>query len=300
MPIQYNPVLERELSNTIDICYRDAFLTDGSKSNKSIATIIATKPGEYPDWRGPIIAYGNVGQGINPTACRDLDMNDFRHITDFFLSYDYKPTSATHQSVDVKVQAVRINCVGDQKLFNKPHYEAVEITLTDPIFSEHDTSDITKRIGLPIFTRRCPPDPKWANKRGNKIFERGSPFNNPDATFLHLCCDPKAGFDPHSGSLGWAWAPKPWQNSVGSVIVVRQDKKSLLPLHMEALCKYCRYEIRPLLAHSIGEYDPEERMKPDAVLAMICRPTFIIFYYKLLSERDREVEATDVPTPYEM
>jgi len=86
---------------------------------------------------------------------------------------------------------------------------------------------------------------------------------------------------------------------VGSVIVVREDKKPLFPLHVEALCKYCRYEIRPLLAHSIGEYAPEEPIEKDAGLAMICRPTFVICWYKLLDEKHKKGEDTSVPYPYD-
>jgi len=86
---------------------------------------------------------------------------------------------------------------------------------------------------------------------------------------------------------------------VGSVIVVRQDKKPLFPLYLEALCKYCLYEIRPLLAHSIGEYEPEEPIKKDAVLAMICRPTFVIFKYKLLDAKHNKREYTSAPYPYD-
>lgn len=73
---------------------------------------------------------------------------------------------------------------------------------------------------------------------------------------------------------------------MGSFIVVRQDKKPLFPLHVEALCKFCRYGIRPLLGHSIGEYAPEKPMERDAVLAMICRPAFVICWYRLLDEKD--------------
>lgn len=51
--------------------------------------------------------------------------------------------------------------------------------------------------------------------------------------------------------MGWGWASQQWQNNVGSTIVVRQDGKPLLPRHVEALCNYCRYEIRPLLAHFV-------------------------------------------------
>lgn len=85
-----------------------------------------------------------------------------------------------------------------------------------------------------------------------------------------------------------------WQNGVGSTIFVRQDKKPLSPLHVEALCKYCRYEICPLLAHSRGDYTPEEPMSKDAVLAMISRPTFVIYWYKLLDEKHRVPSPCDV------
>ena len=81
---------------------------------------------------------------------------------------------------------------------------------------------------------------------------------------------------------------------------MRQDKKPLSPLHVEELCKYCRYEIRPLLAHSMGEYAPEEPMSKEAVLAMICRPTFVIYWYKLLDEKHEAGDYTSAPYPYDV
>lgn len=161
--IQYNPVLKRELSDTIAICHRSAFLIDGSTANESIASIMATEPSQEYDWRGPVIAYGRVGLGTHPHSCRDLDMNDFRHITDYFLANNGEPALAPQQSLSTKIQGVRINCIGDWVLFGKPHYEAVEVSPTDPIFSEHDTPDIPDLIGLSVFTRICPPDPAWVN-----------------------------------------------------------------------------------------------------------------------------------------
>jgi len=76
------------------------------------------------------------------------------------------------------IKGVRINCIDDQEMCNKPHFEGVEIPSTDPIFSEHDTSEITKRIEFPVLTRRCPPNPKWVNDQDNKIFKNESPFKN--------------------------------------------------------------------------------------------------------------------------
>lgn len=46
MPIQHNYRLQRSLRNTINISYRDAFLADGSRPSKSIASITATQPGK--------------------------------------------------------------------------------------------------------------------------------------------------------------------------------------------------------------------------------------------------------------
>jgi len=94
--------------------------------------------------------------------------------------------------------------------------------------------------------------------------------------------------------------PLRWQEPAGTVLVVRQDKKPLAPLHMEALCRYCRYEIRPLLAHTIGEYSPDEPLDKKLVLDMICRPTFSIWWYKLTEEKYRNNEKADIPFPYEV
>ena len=287
-PVLHNPVLGRTLTDAINICYGDAFLIDGSRPNQSIAAITTIKPGQYRDWRGPVLTYGGEGLSYDPHNCRDIDMNDFRHIADYLTNSGHKPEV---------IKGVRINCRGDQNILNKPHFETVEVPETDPVFlgNHHGVSDIASRIGLPIFTRRYQPDSRWKNSRGDA---GGSFMNNADATFLHLSCDPNDGLDQSARTLGWGWAPMEWQPPSGSVLVVRQDRKPLHPLHAEALCKYCRYEIRPLLAHSIGEYAPDEPLEKDAVLRMICRPTFSILWYKLLEEKHRNGEDADADFPY--
>ncbi|KAI6081698.1 hypothetical protein F4821DRAFT_248645 [Hypoxylon rubiginosum] len=73
-------------SDSIYVCYRDTFLIDGSHHNKSVAAITATELQLPYNWRGPFIAYGKKGLGLGPAACRDLDMDDFRYVTEFFLS----------------------------------------------------------------------------------------------------------------------------------------------------------------------------------------------------------------------
>jgi hypothetical protein len=290
VPVLYNKVRGRALREVIDVLYRDTFLVDGSVVNESIAGITSTVPGQHHDWRGPFVAYGKRGRDMDSPHARDLDMHDFRHVVDFLFIYSTNLAldipQSTPQGNDVKVRGVKINCDSDCRKHKKPKYEAVDVPLTDPIFAKHDTSDIADRIGLPIFTRRCQT-------------EVSEDYVNQDATFLHLCCDPTAKFDSDSGIVGWAFAPMRWQDPAGTVLVVRQDKKPLAPLHMEALCRYCRYEIRPLLAHTIGEYAPDKPLDKKLVLDMICRPTFSIWWYKLTDEKRHNKEKVDAPFPYE-
>ena len=302
MQIQLNAVLGKELSDTIRLCHRDTFLVDGSKTNQSVTTIAtATKTEYYHDWRGPLVAYGTKGLGIDQSHCRDLDMNDFRHLADYLVSYGREPRPAPRAASGTMVKGVRINCVGDKNVVKRPHFESVEVPPTDPIFSEYkherDTSDIADRIGLPIFTRQLSPDPRWAFPKDKEVNKREYPFVNQDATFLHQCCDPRAKGSLASGTLGWGWSPMKWQNDVGSVLVVRQDRKPLHPLHVEALCRYCS-ETRALIAHNLGEYAPDEPLTKDAVLAMICRPTFSILWYRLTTEKHAKGEDTRAPFPY--
>ncbi|KAI1773156.1 hypothetical protein F4818DRAFT_423408 [Hypoxylon cercidicola] len=77
----------QKASDTIYVCSRDAFLIDGSSRNESVAAITATSSHPSHDWRGPFLAYGKKGLGIDPPDCRDLGMNDFWHITNLFISY---------------------------------------------------------------------------------------------------------------------------------------------------------------------------------------------------------------------
>jgi hypothetical protein len=86
--IRRNATLNRNLSNTLNVYHRDAFLIDGSASNKSILALLATKPEQQHDWRGPIVAISCRGPALDPPEGRDIDIEDLRHISDYFLSYN--------------------------------------------------------------------------------------------------------------------------------------------------------------------------------------------------------------------
>ncbi|KAI1261317.1 hypothetical protein F5Y18DRAFT_209159 [Xylariaceae sp. FL1019] len=299
--IQYNRVLSRHLPDTVCISYRDTFLVDGSATNMSVAAITTMLPGNHYHWRGPIIAYGKAGSEFDPVYCRDIDMHDFRHIADYFVSYGSSLTSVPFELPMrlAKVKGVKINCLGDQQMFNKPHFEEIELAENHDIFSDHETSAIAKRIGIPILTKRCFPHPMWTNPKDWETFGSESPYNNQDATFLHLCIDPKAKADASHEFLSWGWAPEQWQHDVGSTIVVRQDKKPLSRWHVQALCSYCRHHVRDCLAHTMGEYAPDKPMSRDLALSMICRPTFSIWWYRMCTEQRGKGETVEADIPYD-
>jgi hypothetical protein len=213
------------------------------------------------------------------------------------------PAPTENQPAPKTIKGVRINCHGDEKIFNKPHFEAVDVRPTHPIFFEHSTSDVAERVGIPLFTRRIPMHSLWANGTyDGKLFNR-SPWVNQDATFLHVCCDPEAEFEEGTGQLGWGFPPLQWRNGVGSVLLVRQDKKPLFPSHVEALCKYIRSELSPLFSHATGGdwATDQEPISKDLVNSMICQPTFFICWSKLVHKKakaDKNFNIFKEPSPY--
>lgn len=293
-PITHDPFLGKKLPDQVQICFRDDFLLDGSDPNKSIAAITSTRFGRYHDWRGPILAYSMLGSDMNPRKYKDLELEDFRHIANYFLSYLYEPLPSSELP---KVKGVRINCLGDEKISKREHYEAVEIAMDDAVFIKHSKSHITARIGIPIMTRRCAPDPEWASQKEETLPE-GEPFENQDATFLHLSCNKEEEFNPKTGTMAFGYVPMSWLDPCGSVIVVRKDKKPLHPWHMEALARYCRYKIFPYMRHNHGEYSATHPMSKEAVLEKISRSGFIHCWETLVEQKRQAGELQEVLSPY--
>ncbi|KAI0400890.1 hypothetical protein F4802DRAFT_469005 [Xylaria palmicola] len=155
--VQYNSILVRQLSHSLCICHYDDFWF---QLNKSVARVTATGPGQYFNWHGNAIVYGSDQPLYRLGKLKDLDMNDFRHITDCLLSNSSNLALPTPPSSDLpSIKAVRINCLGDQVALSRPPFEQVEISVNHPIFTVHDTSDIAEWVGMAIYTRRCAPDP---------------------------------------------------------------------------------------------------------------------------------------------
>jgi hypothetical protein len=82
MFIRYNGVLERELSDTVQLMIRETSLVEGSVMNRSFNIVLKGRPQSQFQWAGPMIAYGAKGNGIDPYESKDIDMLDLRHLVD--------------------------------------------------------------------------------------------------------------------------------------------------------------------------------------------------------------------------
>ena len=232
MHIQRNVLRGRSLANTLQLVGRETFRIDGSQLNKSVAR--ATRDAAKKSWAGPIIVLKMKGPGLGPTHYTDIDMQDYRDIVDFFIA------NANHgklgQDRDTKLRGVKIHCKGDQRTFGTDVYSAVDVPKDHPIFYD-PIAPISQLVGMPIHTRKYPPDKHW--KDG--LF---APTENVPATLLHYVADPS--------NTGWGCTPLSWQNDVGSVLVVRSDGQDVTTRQVEALSRFCQFKMQPLFENALG------------------------------------------------
>lgn len=173
-------------------------------------------------WAGPVIAM-RIAEGIN--TYEDMTAEDLRVAVDYFAQL---PSNG----LKGYVQGVKICCNGDLK---QGRFVEVDVPLDHAIFTASKGPDIPKKIGLDIRIHKYAPNPAWRFTVGN--------FDNQGVTFLHL------NANPHSPS--WGWAPPEWQNEVGSVLLVRADRKPISPRQVEILTEYCCSELQPNFESSI-------------------------------------------------
>ena len=240
--IRHNTLRDRNLSNTLEVICRDSFLIDGSSVNSSV--VKATQGAMRHSWKGPILAMKKQGLSIDPPVYLDVDMQDYRDVVDYFISYgtsesvgheDVGGWDRNHDWKGKMTRGVKINCEGDQKYCGTARFTAVDVPAGHPVFS-NAIAPISKLVGMPIHTWQCPPDKTWKDK---------AVYTNVPATFLHLNTDESSGD-------GWGWAPMKWQNNVGSVLVVRSDGRDVSAQQVEALCHFCQFKMQPLFENATG------------------------------------------------
>ena len=205
--------------------------------NKSM--VRATRDAAVMPWAGPIIALRMKGPGLAPSHYMDIDMQDYRNVVDYFIEY----ANVSVQDGELgrernrKLRGVKIHCKGDQRAFGTEVYSAVDVPKDHPVFY-NPIAPISQLVGMPIHTRKYPPDKLW---KDSKIVPT---FQNVPATLLHVAADPS--------SDAWGRAPLSWQNDVGNVLVVRSDGQDVTTRQVEALSRFCQFKMQPLFENALG------------------------------------------------
>lgn len=106
----------------------------------------------------------------------------------------------------------------------------------------------------------------------------------------------------------WDGASPPWRGRTTWEVPLLCVRTRSLYFHFTwRRCAITAAEMRPILSYCTGEYEPEEPMEKNAALAMICRPTFVIYWYnlnqKIINEAKSDASsvasvAASLATPY--
>ncbi|XMA14735.1 hypothetical protein WAI453_007526 [Rhynchosporium graminicola] len=217
-------------------CNKDA---DGSAPNQSIVGMMKGVYQQENHWKGLIVIVSRPGTLINPLVYKDVTATTFRVTIDFFKAINSGldspglkvPTTeaATDHLVPHSnmVQGVEIASKGDAFLHGKMRYTEVQVSFDNPIFTISPTQ-ISEHMGFPLQVRNAGDFRRRDVEKGDKM--GFNTFKNRSALFLNM----EADIQGHN----WGWADIfVWDQDIGTVLVVRQDKRLLTSPQVEALAK---------------------------------------------------------------
>lgn len=244
--------------------------TPSSQCTLNLSVLAVTNQRPAQSWYGPLLAVKLSLPKEDGTVSRyqNMDMVDFRDIVDLLRTYpatDINMSSSLAAAVStpkLEVSAIRINCRGDQALGRAP-FERVQLRADDPACRAPITA-ISQLIQFPVRVSRClPPHATGFDAASHDVV-------NPAATDLNIGVDP---------ATDWGFVGLEWVDPAGSVFVVRDGGRELQPQHVEALCHWCLYVLRPLFRDSMGMgTDPLDPMAKEKVLARVDKREWECFY----------------------
>lgn len=260
----------------LELYYGTSSPSQQSTVNHSVLSATYQRPAK--SWYGPLLAVKVAVPATIETYQRvppplpvylDMDMVDFRDIIDLLCTHPAIDINDMTNAIAIaastpklEVSAVRINCPGDQALGRAP-FELVTIRADDAACRAPVTA-ISRLIEFPVRVSRClPPHTAGYDAESHNLI-------NPAATDLLI------GVDPASD---WGFVGIEWVDPAGSVFVVREGGEKLDPQHVEALCHWCLYVLRPLFEDSLGMgRNPEDPMEKEKVLVRIVKREWDCFY----------------------
>ena len=94
---------------------------------------------------------------MNPERHMDIDMQDYRDVVDYFISYGDECVQDGDVARDrrSKIRGVKINCKGDQRTFGAEIYSAVDVPESHPVFY-NPVAPISALVGMSVQTSKYP------------------------------------------------------------------------------------------------------------------------------------------------
>ncbi|MCJ1354843.1 MAG: hypothetical protein MMC33_004833 [Icmadophila ericetorum] len=254
---QRNALRDRILDHNLEIWYGDNHLNDDTPTNQAI--VAATKGKMKHHWKGTVMVMRKRDLEQHPSFYGDITMIDFRDVVDWLSDYGNQ-NYMTGVEKDTgkyskKVKGVLLNCQGDLMLKSGQFsrcFEPIEVPTEHPVFST-PMAPISKCVGHALRARKLLPNSSWKHDRAS--------YDNRKATFLYLCADEQDDV--------WGWAPPEWQSYVGSVLVVRDDKKDLTPEQLEVMCDFCDTKMANMFESAL-----EGGMSRQKVMAALTKKSF--------------------------
>lgn len=251
MRIEHNPVRCRNLGSgfaawshyqeghCVSLIHRDAYLVDGSTTNRSILASVrtsctSTTPHEY---RGPMIAL----QGIRHDGYADITLADFRHLMDYLISY--RNTHIRESVPDLLHRApttlsgVKICCYGEVRLHGSERFVSVDITRANQIsLDKGSVSPISVCLGMPIRFWKDPKSEFYYNPPGWEWSTTAD--SNPNVAFMMM--------ETGCSKDEWGWAPGYWRSEIGNVWAAREDGRDLAVKDISMMCHFARRKLQPM------------------------------------------------------
>ncbi|KAF2818377.1 hypothetical protein CC86DRAFT_433706 [Ophiobolus disseminans] len=183
--LKTSTVLQRPLGKLIMTGFRFRELPNGTLQTYGDMEKSFTKiDDELSHMLGPILAYGmeladHTGKFRKPL---DLDMNDFRHLVDFFkVRLDATMLQNSEQKSGEGIKGVRLNSKGNQHVFGFPAYEAKNMGIDnfdiDP--SCYSIPCVPKKLGLEFIVLKKTDALSWRSRRfGGQPANANWPFSS--------------------------------------------------------------------------------------------------------------------------
>lgn len=243
-----------------------------------------------------VLAHEHQNFALDDPVWRDVGCEDLRWMFDYWR-YGDEPLPLgfmSHQESDSSMEVVEIrNPAGMENVkavmiasewergMAGGTFSEVDIGPNHPVWREKPTQ-ISVKMGLPLLMHKFP-------VQSIQEGEEDSLFRNPEASALNYIVE--------LGDPDWGCIADEFSGTIGSVLIVRADKKDLQPRQVEMLAAYCGAGLGYSMAIAVS--GNSENLKETVMKEMMDKSIFHLFF-EIGKQRYREKDPSwdNLQSPY--